>query len=56
MNQATKKMPVLLQTETGTQASHYFSNKSPAAEAQRQRIITALRAGPKTSYELGGAQ
>lgn len=29
-----------------------FTNKSTASEAQRQRILDALRSGPKTSYEL----
>lgn len=29
-----------------------FSPKSTHSEAQRQRILTALRAGPKTSYDL----
>lgn len=29
-----------------------FTNKSTASEAQRQRILEALRTGPKTSYEL----
>lgn len=28
------------------------NNKATASEAQRQRIIDALRTGPKTSYEL----
>jgi hypothetical protein len=29
-----------------------FSPKSTHSEAQRQRIIAALRVGPKTSYDL----
>jgi|GEM_PF-2872956 len=29
-----------------------FSPKSTATEAQRQRILNSLRAGPKTSYDL----
>jgi hypothetical protein len=29
-----------------------FSPKSPDSHAQRQRILEALRAGPKTSYDL----
>lgn len=29
-----------------------FSAKSTASEAQRERIIAALRIGPKTSYDL----
>lgn len=28
------------------------TNKSTASEAQRQRILEALRAGPQTSYDL----
>lgn len=30
----------------------HFSLKSTSTEAQRQRILVALRAGPKTSYDL----
>lgn len=30
----------------------YFNLKSTATEAQRQRILDALRTGPKTSYDL----
>lgn len=29
-----------------------YSRKSTATEAQRQRILEALRTGPKTSYDL----
>ena len=29
-----------------------FSPKSTSTEAQRQRILNSLRAGPKTSYDL----
>lgn len=32
--------------------SRQYSRKSTASEAQRQRIIEALRTGPKTSYQL----
>lgn len=31
---------------------HRFSPKSSVNEAQRQRIIDALRTGPKTSYDM----
>lgn len=31
---------------------HQYSPKSTHSEAQRQRILEALRAGPKTSYDL----
>jgi hypothetical protein len=35
------------------QAKHrQFSPKSTHSEAQRQRIVEALRRGPKTSYDL----
>lgn len=30
----------------------HFSPKSTASEAQRERILEALRTGPKTSYDL----
>lgn len=30
----------------------HFSPKSTSAEAQRDRILEALRTGPKTSYDL----
>lgn len=35
-----------------TQSGREFSAKSTATEAQRARIIEALRSGPKTSYDL----
>lgn len=35
-----------------TQKQLQFSPKSTATEAQRQRVITALRIRPHTSYEL----
>jgi hypothetical protein len=34
------------------QSSAQFSAKSPHSEAQRQRIIEALRRRPQTSYDL----
>lgn len=34
------------------QAKIKYSAKSTASEAQRERIIKALRTGPKTSYDL----
>jgi hypothetical protein len=35
-----------------TQKQRQFSPKSTHSEAQRQRILAALRRGPKTSYDL----
>lgn len=35
-----------------TQSSLKFSDKSTRAEAQQQRIIAALRSGPKTTDDL----
>jgi hypothetical protein len=35
-----------------TQARLKYSAKSTASEAQRERILHALRQGPKTSYDL----
>lgn len=40
-----------LATNQNTNAAK-FTSKSTATEAQRHRILNALRAGPKTSYEL----
>ncbi len=34
------------------QSGRKFSPKSTHSEAQRQRILDALRTGPKTSYDL----
>lgn len=39
-------------TIPATEASRKFSSKSTSTEAQHQRIISALREGPKTSYDL----
>lgn len=35
-----------------TNQQRHFSPKSTATEAQRQRILQALRGGPKTTYDL----
>lgn len=39
-------------TESSAPNKRKFSGKSTSTEAQRYRIIKALEAGPKTSYDL----
>lgn len=41
-----------VEAENQSNQPRHFSPKSTATEAQRQRILEALREGPKTSYDL----
>lgn len=38
--------------ESGKNDQNHFTPHSTASEAQRQRIMDALRTGPQTSYDL----
>lgn len=40
------------QVGTSAKDQGHFTAQSTTSEAQRQRILEALRTGPKTSYEL----
>jgi hypothetical protein len=46
---AANIQPAKTHTKTDTEK---FTSKSTSTEAQRHRIIAALRRGPKTSYDL----
>ncbi|MBE0586560.1 MAG: helix-turn-helix domain-containing protein [Hydrogenophaga sp.] len=56
MNGPSKKKPRSLRQQQNRvisqQSQRQYSHDSSATEAQRQRILIALRAGPKTSFEL----
>ncbi len=47
-----KKAPALIEIETGAPNKREFTAKSTHSEAQRQRILNALRMRPQTSYDL----
>lgn len=54
MKPANKKLraAATIGAEAKGKSRQRFSAKSTASEAQRQRILAALNAGPKTSYDL----